>query len=74
MADISMCFGKGCALKDLCYRHNAKANEWGQSYLMIELKPGETHCDSFWPDAVYEGITTEDIDFLERINARKKKK
>lgn len=73
MADISMCQGKGCALKDVCYRHTANASQY-QSYLMIELKPGATHCEMFWPDGTSENIITiKDIEFVEMINSRKKK-
>lgn len=52
MADISKCFGKGCKLKELCYRYTAKADEYMQSYVMADegLKPDQTHCDMFWPD------------------------
>ena len=32
MADITMCEGKDCNLKESCYRYKAKANEYRQSY------------------------------------------
>lgn len=52
MADISKCTGKGCKLKKICYRHTAPENEFRQSYSMFEqqIKPGDTHCEDFWPD------------------------
>lgn len=52
MADISKCAGKGCKLKEACYRYTAKADEMWQSYVMADesLTPEQTHCDMFWPD------------------------
>mgnify|MGYP003659851959 CR=1 len=32
MADITMCDGKGCELKETCYRYKAKPNEYMQSF------------------------------------------
>ena len=32
MADITMCRGTGCKLKESCHRFNAKANEYYQWY------------------------------------------
>lgn len=32
MADISMCEGTGCPLKDHCYRYTAPKNEHYQAY------------------------------------------
>jgi len=32
MADITMCSGEGCELKDTCLRFTAKPNEHRQSY------------------------------------------
>ena len=32
MADITMCSGKDCPLKEKCYRFKATANEFRQSY------------------------------------------
>ena len=49
MSDISMCFGKGCPLKDNCYRFTAKPNEFRQSYLMeVPFKDGK--CEEFVED------------------------
>ena len=32
MADIAMCKGDRCTMKETCYRYKAKVNEYGQSY------------------------------------------
>jgi len=52
MADISKCFGKGCPLKEICYRYTAPTDKFAQTYTLVDesLKPGDTHCDMFWPD------------------------
>jgi hypothetical protein len=34
MADITMCNGYGCNMKETCYRYKAKACEYGQSYFV----------------------------------------
>jgi hypothetical protein len=34
MADISMCQGTGCPLKNECYRHTAPVNEYRQAYFV----------------------------------------
>lgn len=34
MADISMCEGNGCPLKDHCYRYTAPKNEHYQAYFV----------------------------------------
>lgn len=56
MADISKCFGNGCTLREICYRYTARADELYQSYMMADasLKPGDTHCEYFWPDETKE--------------------
>ena len=33
MADISKCEGKGCPIKDKCYRFTAKANDFYQAWI-----------------------------------------
>ena len=54
-----MCKGFGCDLKDVCYRHTAKASEYRQSYFMESpIKDGD--CDFFW------GKTQESI--MEQLN------
>jgi hypothetical protein len=34
MADITMCKGNYCPLKESCYRYTAKPNEYRQSYFV----------------------------------------
>jgi hypothetical protein len=48
MADISMCTGLNCPLKENCYRHKATPGIW-QSYFTIPPYIKELEeCDSFW--------------------------
>ena len=46
MADISMCEGEGCEVKNTCYRFTAKPNKFLQSYVMPTVQPGG--CDLYW--------------------------
>jgi len=46
MPDISMCEGKGCDVKNTCYRFTAKPSKFTQSYVMPDVKPGG--CDIYW--------------------------
>lgn len=50
MADITMCTGKDCPLKESCYRYTANANEHWQSYFMEPpvVKGEEISCDYYW--------------------------
>jgi hypothetical protein len=46
MADITMCEGKNCPLKESCYRYTAKPNEYRQSYFVNSpVKDGQ--CDEY---------------------------
>lgn len=48
MADICMCSGKGCPMKDNCYRHTAPVNEYRQAYFVIvPYNPEKQTCDYF---------------------------
>lgn len=48
-ADIAMCQGTGCPLKDKCYRHTAKPNPDWQSYFVNPPYDKNTKkCDRFW--------------------------
>lgn len=52
MADITMCSGEGCGVKDACYRHTAVVNEHRQSYFMevplyYDHDTGMESCDHF---------------------------
>jgi len=46
MADITMCSGERCPLKQMCYRHTAKPSEH-QSYFAQSPVLGGT-CEYFW--------------------------
>jgi len=47
MADITMCDGKDCPLKDLCYRFTATRDEYWQP--MFHSAPfKDKKCDFFW--------------------------
>ena len=47
MADITMCFGKGCELKETCYRYKAKPNEYGQSFSNF-VPTDDSVCEYYW--------------------------
>ena len=46
MADITMCSGERCPLKQICYRHTAKPSE-SQSYF-AQSPVLEGTCEYFW--------------------------
>lgn len=46
MADITMCQGKECPLKDKCYRYKAKPDEYQSYFGEPPFKDGK--CDHFW--------------------------
>lgn len=49
MADITMCEGKNCPLKEKCYRFTAKVSEYRQSYFMeTPYNKEENNCKHFW--------------------------
>ncbi len=50
MADITMCEGDHCPVKDNCYRYTAPVNEYMQSYFVVT--PWDTQgmkCSMYWP-------------------------
>lgn len=57
MADISMCLGNGCTLKEKCYRHRAVSDGESQSYGNFDKDPVKTEadCQYFWPIEKAEG-------------------
>lgn len=51
MADITKCWGKGCKLKDKCYRYIVEGNKYWQSYFIEEPyknEKDEEYCRHFW--------------------------
>ena len=48
--DITMCDGKGCELKETCYRYTATQSKNMQAYFTeTPIKNGE--CEYYWQDA-----------------------
>jgi hypothetical protein len=47
MADITMCTGDDCPLKENCYRFTAEASKYLQSYFLTSPFDGKT-CNSYW--------------------------
>jgi len=47
MADITMCSGKNCPLKDLCYRFTAKKSAFMQSFF-VEPPIKDGKCEYYW--------------------------
>ena len=51
MADIAMCSGKDCPIKETCYRFTSLVNEYGQSYFLEppgKIEKGKFTCDMYW--------------------------
>lgn len=47
MADITACMGKGCPLKEKCYRYTCAKDKYYQRYFMEEpYKDGQ--CEEYW--------------------------
>ena len=46
MADITMCEGEGCEIKDTCYRHKAKPSIFLQAYFEPPIK--DSVCEYYW--------------------------
>ena len=58
MADICMCSGKDCPVKEKCYRFTSLVNEYGQSYFLEppgKIEEGKFTCDVYWGENT-EGI------------------
>ena len=55
MADISMCEGQGCPLKDTCYRHTAPPTlHWQAYFCEPPYNKEEKNCTSYWDNAEYK--------------------
>lgn len=49
MADISMCVGTACPIKNECYRHTAQQSPHWQTFFTIVPYDHETKaCEMFW--------------------------
>jgi len=57
MPDIAMCYGSIgayiCPLKDQCYRHTAKRDEYQSMFAELPLKEDDT-CNYFWDNKDYK--------------------
>ena len=63
MADITMCTGEGCPLKESCYRFTAEKSDFMQSYFFTPPVDGKS-CERSW-DSIYKqlkNITNENND------------
>ena len=67
MADITMCTGDGCPLKENCYRFTSIASEYRHSYFFTPPFDGKT-CEMYWgkqSESIYnqlKNITDENND------------
>jgi len=49
MADITMCTGENCPLKEKCYRYRARPSEKWQSYFVeVPYNHDKEKCDEYW--------------------------
>ena len=48
MADIRICDGNYCELRDTCYRYKATLNEYRQSYFTKTPNTTSYDCDYYW--------------------------
>ena len=46
MADISMCAGEDCEVKETCYRFKATPSKYRQSYIKPDIQ--KEGCDYYW--------------------------
>ncbi len=62
MADISMCMGTGCPLKEQCYRYTARPDEYRQSYFVTPPIDEEGRCDYYWSNGNRTNLNTNKQD------------
>ena len=70
MADVTMCSGQGCLIKDRCKRYTSFANQSYQSYFMkppFTMKGKKFNCDMYWGEN-----QTDIISQLEQITKGEK--
>jgi hypothetical protein len=53
MADITMCPGHGCPMKQRCYRFTAPVTEHWQAYFAETPRTSDLGCTYFWPNEDY---------------------
>lgn len=49
MADITKCTGRGCDLRETCYRFTAPKGMWQSYFMTSPIKDGE--CEMYWGEA-----------------------
>lgn len=49
MADITMCIGGGCSLRDKCYRFLAIPSKWQSQFAPKKTMDDRLDCEHFWP-------------------------
>lgn len=55
MADISMCSGEKCPLKEKCYRHTAPKSEFRQAYFTkVPYSTLVEGCEYYWDNIKYK--------------------
>lgn len=67
MADISMCKGDGCPIKDQCYRHTAPVSLYRQPWFSEPLDHERESCDYYMMN---ENGFEERRKLIRRINRR----
>lgn len=54
MADITMCEGQGCPIKEECYRHTANENPYRQSFFVyVPYDHAYKGCEYFSDNSEY---------------------
>ena len=48
MADIAMCSGKECPIKESCYRHLAKVGVYQSYFLKPPYNKRKNKCEYYW--------------------------
>lgn len=54
MADISMCSGKDCPLKDKCYRYTAPQSDYQSWFSVVPYSTFVESCEYFWDNKGYK--------------------
>lgn len=71
MADITMCSGQGCPMKEKCYRFMAIPNIYRQSYFVNPPIKSDGTCESFGQDSTKYEIIKFNLpdEFLKKIDS-----
>ena len=63
MVDISKCSRRDCSKKNTCFRYLADADDYGQSYLVIDTVDLEDGCENYW-----QCRTARDLELMNKLN------